>query len=490
MKQKILFGVMAVIIFGSLFVSLKLATALNAEAMWLDPEFKTVTPTSDQLTFLYDLRINTTYTIQAWQAKLLYDPAVLRAIDVVWGTYFAPPENVSNAMFIPGTGESITLGQTFTWSGNSATGEGLLAQVNFTFVLPGATEIQFLEASVLDSNNDEFDLLGGSIGGKVKTEKPHAEFYWYTADGVNPLPNHTFWEGGDAMWHHDVVYFNASASFDVSNLVWDGDSFEPDAYFPNITEYFWDFGDGTNATGLTTSHIYQDYNQAGYLVNLTVTDGEGDKWSSTWRYGGPKTDDTVPMWRDVCIVDIWPSLDWIDNVHHVIGRSDNATYWAATALTIMPTAVNLGSVPEYCKVSLYAIFWEADLSFVAGPVYTPELDTEVFNLYTWWLTIGGQAGSGFDLWAESGWNMAWPPRTDNGFYTLFATIEFEGATSHDGDQSNNYFYDPLPLNTIWSPFGDNTEDFAGYACDINGDGSVGPADFAIFALNYGKHPPS
>jgi hypothetical protein len=395
-------------------------------------------------------------------------------------------------MFIPGTGESIILGQTFTWSGNSATGEGLLAQINFTFVLPGATEVRILEATVYDTNLDEYSLLGGSVSGKVKTNEPHAEFFWYTTDGLNPLPNHTVSEGGDTLTHYDIVYFNASESYDVSNLVWNATSeaFEADGGYPDIASYDWDFGDNTTGTGLTTSHIYQDYNQAGYLVNLTVTDGEGSKWSSTWRYAGPNPDDTVPMWRDVLIVDIWPSMDYIDNVHHTIGRSDNATYWASEVLTILPTAVNLGSVPEYCKISMYAMFWEPDLGFAAGPVYTPILDTQLIHLNTWWTTIGANSGTGFSLWSESGWQYSWPPRTDNGFYTLMCTVEFEGATSHDGDQTNNYFIDPIPLNTIWSPPGDETLDFAGYSCDINGDGSVGPADFAIFALNYGAAPPS
>ena len=54
-----------------------------------------------------------------------------------------------------------------------------------------------------------------------------------------------------------TIAFNASGSYD------------PDG---SITSYEWDFGDGTNATGITVNHTFS----AGtYTVRLTVTDNEG-----------------------------------------------------------------------------------------------------------------------------------------------------------------------------------------------------------------------
>jgi hypothetical protein len=521
MKQKILFGALAVIIFGSLFVGLKLATALNAESMWLDPEFKTINPTPTQMTFLYDLRINTTYAITAWEAKLLFDPAVIRALDVVWGGYMTPPGDVSNVVQIPGTGESIRLGQTYT-SALTSTGEGLLAQINFTFVLPGATEIQFLEAKVWDDALTEYDIVGSSVSGKLNSDMPHPLFAWSCADGRNPLPNHTISEGGDTIEHYDVVTFNASGSYDVQNMPWNGTAFDPDGGYPDIVYYIWDFGDGTGVEGAhpafeAVTHVYQDYNFDGYLVNLTVRDSEAHEWSTTWRFGGPHDDNTVPMWRDVAVVDFWPSLMpfevwdngtgadwwawwWYDTVDYTIPRTDSY-YWNYEAdnllgpgsyardigIDILMTFANYGSVPELCKMTLYAIYFQEDLDFAPGPVYTINKDTQLIMIRQITATIGPGAGTGW-MWALEAWFM--PP--SNGYYVLFATVEYEGCMTDDQDPSNNYMAAPNVLDTVYTfDTMDGPTTYAKYRADLDGDGRVGPSDFAIFAVNFGglRPPP-
>ena len=43
----------------------------------------------------------------------------------------------------------------------------------------------------------------------------------------------------------------------------------------DIVEYFWDFGDGTNSTGVTTTHSYSHIGK--YTVTLTVTDSKNTK---------------------------------------------------------------------------------------------------------------------------------------------------------------------------------------------------------------------
>jgi len=57
---------------------------------------------------------------------------------------------------------------------------------------------------------------------------------------------------------NEIIAFNASESHDL------------DGY---IVSYYWEFGDGTNATGMIVEHSYAE--AGNYLVNLTVTDDDG-----------------------------------------------------------------------------------------------------------------------------------------------------------------------------------------------------------------------
>jgi PKD repeat protein len=61
-----------------------------------------------------------------------------------------------------------------------------------------------------------------------------------------------------------AVAFDAGASYDLDGT---------------ITAYQWDFGDGTTATGPTTSHVYASHGT--YPVSLTVTDDRGATGSDT-----------------------------------------------------------------------------------------------------------------------------------------------------------------------------------------------------------------
>jgi len=76
-----------------------------------------------------------------------------------------------------------------------------------------------------------------------------------------------------------IINFDGSYSSDL-----DGD----------ITNYTWDFGDNTTGYGISTTH---SYSKAGtYVVNLTVTDNQGntDKTSTTVTITTPSSYDRTP----------------------------------------------------------------------------------------------------------------------------------------------------------------------------------------------------
>jgi PKD repeat protein len=73
-----------------------------------------------------------------------------------------------------------------------------------------------------------------------------------------------FTESAETVYTGEVISFNASYGYD------------PDG---SIATYFWDFGDGTNATGVIVGHIYAD--DGNYTVTLTVTDDDGATATTT-----------------------------------------------------------------------------------------------------------------------------------------------------------------------------------------------------------------
>jgi len=63
---------------------------------------------------------------------------------------------------------------------------------------------------------------------------------------------------------NETIVFDASGSFDVDGF---------------IVSYYWDFGDGENGSGLSTSHMYRKPGE--YLVTLIVTDNDGNEYSTS-----------------------------------------------------------------------------------------------------------------------------------------------------------------------------------------------------------------
>ncbi|KAA0009320.1 MAG: PKD domain-containing protein, partial [Thermoplasmata archaeon] len=100
-----------------------------------------------------------------------------------------------------------------------------------------------------DNNNDGIgDTPYNISGGNNRDEYPLMEPW-----GENtPIANFSY------IINDRTVYFNASSSYDR-----DG----------SIVSYTWDFGDGTNGSGITVNHTYADYGI--YNVTLTVTDDDG-----------------------------------------------------------------------------------------------------------------------------------------------------------------------------------------------------------------------
>ncbi|NIN33954.1 MAG: PKD domain-containing protein, partial [Gammaproteobacteria bacterium] len=75
---------------------------------------------------------------------------------------------------------------------------------------------------------------------------------------LNQAPTALFTESAETVYTGETVTFNASASYDPDGV---------------IVGYLWDFGDGSNASGIVVSHAY--VNDGNYTVTLTISDDDG-----------------------------------------------------------------------------------------------------------------------------------------------------------------------------------------------------------------------
>lgn len=542
-KKGIIIFAVALILFSA-FAELDLVKRANAvvNGMYMDPNTMTVTALQE---FDWPLKITTTNLVSAWEARILWNPALVRCLDVTSGNFMTPSGDVSTAVYLSAAGELILLGQYFTQP-LTVTGSGILATLRFKALYPQETKLTILAATVWDNSLVRHNLMPPSQGGEGDTvwdpflimTVPCPKFTWKTDDGINPLPTHTVYEGGRTTTTGTVVHFNASQSHDVGNVYWNGSAWVGDGGYPDTVKFLWEYGDGKSdvyATAYgnfswTTDHTYADYNKAGWVANLTVWDSENEYWSSTWRDGGPEPSNTVPMWRDLAIADIWPDLPpyylweewgedlgWWWKIHDVDLCLPNTAdpYWdylvdfpsygyppgttvrssGSEGLYVLVTATNLGSVPEKATINLYALYLEQHVK-IGAPVLSV-FNTAYEKIGTWTRVI--------NKGASTGWNCltVWMP-SKNGTYLLFATIQPAQDTAvHDNDRSNDYLLMSKPICNIavWDKVNHGSDPdynynlktnpiFTQYMCDANRNGKVGPEDFALLSANYGAKPPA
>jgi PKD repeat protein len=142
---------------------------------------------------------------------------------------------------------NFTLAEPAVWVGYSLDG-------NANVTITGSTNISASEGQhrIVIYANDSAGRTGASnkVYFTVDTSPPVASF---TYSPSPPVASYVF---ENFRWD---LAFNASASHGVLS---------------NITAYFWDFGDGTNETGIAVTHVYR---QPGtYSVKLNVTNSVGN----------------------------------------------------------------------------------------------------------------------------------------------------------------------------------------------------------------------
>jgi hypothetical protein len=210
---------------------------------------KSITDVDPPDNFTVDVKISGANNVFAFEFKLGWNSSVLNFVKVTEGTFLKGieqnPTYFVNKTFEDQSGTDY-IGVVVTRMGyvKGVSGSGVLASVTFNVEVKGETVLDLFDVKTLDSTPQE--IPSTSTDG----------FFTNMASAPRPIFTYT----PTVPRIGETVIFNATASFD------------PDG---TIVEYFWDFGDGLNATETDpiTTHAFSV--GGNHTVALTVTDDIG-----------------------------------------------------------------------------------------------------------------------------------------------------------------------------------------------------------------------
>lgn len=354
--------------------------------------------------------------VAAWEFKLqwnvdLTDPENFPP-DVTEGGFLKTAGPTAMYMDAQYAFKYIMVGALLTVPG-SAWGTGTLATINFTVTESGTSTFHLMDTVLLDQA--DVKLVHTTTDGMFYTTKPYVKFGWAPDE---PLPN-------------IPTIFDATGCFDPDNLPETGPA---DPTPGPIASYDWDFGDGDTGSGLIAEHTYADYRDEPYMVSLTVTDDDGETWTLT---------KPLRIWRDVAIVDIWPSIDWFDSVNNEYFHGQPNYYDDPLQyMDVLVTVVNIGTVTQVIHCYLYADLYtdvigdEYQIHWFGMNQYdhmtrqlAPDTGTGWAGDFIWWLDY-------------SSIEAVAPGIHDVGDFTLTAEV----FTAEDQDLSNNVMTYGFPIH--------------------------------------------
>jgi chitodextrinase len=193
-----------------------------------------------------------------------------------------PTENVPPVPYLTASGTFIDVDQEVVFSANlSKDKDGEIVRYFWTFDDDETATGKYVTHKYEKGGNYTVVLIITDNDGKkaVQTITIH----------VNELPD-PWIEMTLPIYIHEPVYFYGN------------DSYDEDGY---VKDYFWDFGDGTNKSGISTSHTYSEKKQ--FRVTLTITDNDGGKAASSRVFNISYRTYQVE-WREGSIV-VFPTIE-------------------------------------------------------------------------------------------------------------------------------------------------------------------------------------
>jgi len=252
-------------------------------------------------TITVNVNVSQATGVYGWSFYLYFNPSILQALSVVPGDFFVPEDwegawgfnlKISNTP----TGYVTAAGYFDPQIPVGLDGSGTMASINFKVVSRGVT--------LLDLTNTKLNTI--VAGNNVPIEHV-VEDGVFDNRFVNLPPVALFSVTPPIGIVGTTFTFDASASHDDG---W-------------IASYFWNFGDGTDATGKGVQKTWGAGTEGTYSVTLTVTDNDGVSTSAQYTL-------TVLGWIQTGNhPDLVQTLIWLE--HPVFKEADfgvHETLWA------------------------------------------------------------------------------------------------------------------------------------------------------------------
>ena len=455
-------------------------------------------------TFSINITVSNVADLKGWALKLYYR-STLNAINITEGPFLRSGGNLTflwvhelDAPFNSTHNRICVLG-VILGNVSGVSGTGTLATVTFNVTQQGSSILHLSDTDLRDST--------------IVYAIPHTTTDGFVAGGLvasfqysptNPIVSET-------------ITFNATLS--------EGEA---------IISYSWDFGDGTNGTGVVTTHAYMSYGN--YTATLTIMDSEGSTDSESKQINirqHPIADFTyspsLPQINETIVFNASNSkpnggtiisYEWdFGDGESGFGMVVNHTYttegtytvtltvtdsegltdsiWkivlgardvAVTSVTVSPnmtyvgrivnitvTVNNLGGTKETFDVNAY---YNNNLIETKSVTLDVEENTTLtFN----WNTKGTTPCHNYTIKAEAS-TVPYEIDTANNVY-IYGEVKIKILGDTDGNGSVDIF-DLVPVATAYGcHLGDL---FWDERVDFNGDGVIDVFDLVIAALNFGE----
>jgi PKD repeat protein len=376
-EYKLLMSLLIIICVVGGFLNVNIASSVDT-TLYVDPAMKYAL---EGESFTVNLKVANVERLHLWQVNMSFDPTVLKFINVTEGDFLQKEGKETTGMrYLDGIEDGWAL---FTWSivgSYYVSGSGLLAKVEFEVLTTGESKLHIVTEPVGGGYVMTFLIKMNPApvppGGKEEEEIPFTavDGIFYNLE-VPPVALFTY--SPETPMVNAALTFNASSSYTTAPR--------------EIEEYYWDFNDGTNGTGVTVDHAYT--NSGKYNVTLIVIDDANatalveamyntTRMPRIWYELYSKNTKTieVKLGHNIAITSVQASLEEVE---------------AGETVSINVTALNKGTETESFNVTVYygnnAIEKKAVTALTAGAE-----ETLIFN----WDTTG-VAGGDYQIWAEA-----------------------------------------------------------------------------------------